>query len=279
MTKKRSASPTPRSPSPAPGVESSASGRADRAPASAQSAARSSESAPVSAARGSSPALRAPSPALRWIGAVLAGGGLSGAAAYALTQVLGPASSGFAGAWQTTPVATATVAAAPLVAALLTALFGGGSPRADQVATGAPVETPAMRPAPPPPPDRGEAALRLLALMQQEGRLVDFLEEDLAPYSDGQIGSAVRSIHSGCRAVLKERLDLAPILPGAEGATVTVERGFDPAAVRITGNVRGEPPYQGVLRHPGWRSAAYRMPDSMGDRDHTILAPAEVEIL
>jgi hypothetical protein len=119
----------------------------------------------------------------------------------------------------------------------------------------------------------------MLALMQQEGRLVDFLEEDLTAYSDTQIGSAVRTIHGGCRAVLKERLDLAPILPEAEGATVTVERGFDPAAVRVTGNVRGEPPYQGVLRHPGWRAAAFRLPDTTGDRDHTILAPAEVEVL
>jgi len=220
---------------------------------------------------------RSPSPALRWIGALLAGGGLSGAAAYALTQVLGPASSGLAGAFDATPVATATVVAAPFVTALLTALLGVGSARAAQVVPSTETEAPA-RPAAP-PPDRGEAALRMLALLQQEGRLVDFLEEDLQPYSDAQIGSAVRSIHGGCRAVLKERLDLAPILPGAEGATVTVERGFDPAAVRVTGNVRGEPPYQGVLRHPGWRSAAFRLPDSTGDRDHTILAPAEVEVL
>jgi hypothetical protein len=221
---------------------------------------------------------RSPSPALRWIGALLAGSSLSGAAAYALTQVLGPASSGFAGAWQTTPVATATVAAAPFVAALLTALLGGGSARAAQVPAAVATSATAVAPAAP-PPDRGEAALRMLALLQQEGRLVDFLEEDLGPYSDTQIGSAVRPIHSGCRGVLKERLDLAPILPGAEGATVTVERGFDPAAVRVTGNVRGEPPYQGVLRHPGWRSAQFRLPDTTGDRDHTILAPAEVEVL
>jgi hypothetical protein len=220
---------------------------------------------------------RSPSPALRWIGALLAGGGLSGAAAYALTQVLGPASSGFPGAWQATPVATATIAAAPFVAALFTALLGGGSARAPQVVPSS--ETDEVAAPTPPPPDRGEAALRLLALLQQEGRLVDFLEEDLAPYSDTQIGSAVRTIHGGCRAVLKERLDLAPILPGVEGATVIVERGFDPAAVRVTGNVRGEPPYQGVLRHPGWRSAAFRLPDSTGDRDPTILAPAEVEVL
>ena len=137
---------------------------------------------------------RSPSPALRWIGALLAGGGLSGAAAYALTQVLGPASSGFAGAWQATPVATATITAAPFVAALLTALLGGGSARAPQVVTTAGAE---VATSPPPPPDRGEAALRLLALLQQEGRLVDFLEEDLAPYSDVQVGSAVRAIHGG----------------------------------------------------------------------------------
>ena len=114
-------------------------------------------------------------------------------------------------------------------------------------------------------------------------RILAFLRdaEEIAPglaYSDAQIGSAVRAIHGGCRAVLKDRLDLAPILPGAEGATVTVERGFDPAAVRVTGNVRGEPPYQGVLRHPGWRSVAFRLPETTGDRDHTILAPAEVEV-
>ncbi|MEB2283879.1 MAG: hypothetical protein B6D46_08650 [Polyangiaceae bacterium UTPRO1] len=217
---------------------------------------------------------RSPSSARRWIGACLAGGGLAAAAAYAATQMLGAAESGLAAAFVTMPAATATIVAAPLVAALVTALLGGGSPRAAAVPGGAAVE--AKRAAP--PPERGEAALRLLALLQQEGRLVDFLEEDLAPYSDAQIGSAVRAIHGGCRAVLKDRLDLAPILPGAEGATVTVERGFDPAAVRVTGNVRGEPPYQGVLRHPGWRSVAFRLPETTGDRDHTILAPAEVEV-
>jgi hypothetical protein len=226
---------------------------------------------------------RSPSPALRWIGALLAGGGLSGAAAYALTQVLGPASSGIPGAFETTPVATATIVAAPLVTGLLTALLGSGSGRASQVAPKEELDADApnakSKPKAAPPPDRGEAALRMLALMQQEGRLVDFLEEDLQPYSDAQVGSAVRAIHGGCRAVLKERVDLAPILPAAEGATVTIEPGFDPAAVRVTGNVRGEPPYQGVLRHPGWRSVSFKLPESTGDSDHTILAPAEVEVL
>ena len=227
---------------------------------------------------------RSPSGAWHWIGAVLAGSGLGGAAAYALTQVLGPASNGLAGAWQTTPAATATIVVAPLLAAMITAALRSAHPApAATTPTNVKAKSAKSSVAPPasaaPAPDRGEAALRFLAQLQQEGRFVDFLEEDLTPYSDAQVGSAVRAIHDGCRAVLKERLDLAPILAGAEGATVTVERGFDPAAIRVTGNVRGEPPYQGVLRHPGWRSAAFRLPASTGDRDATILAPAEVEIL
>ena len=217
---------------------------------------------------------RSPSQALRWVGALLAGTALGAAAGFALTQLSERTSATIAGAWETATIAGVVIVVAPLVAALITAALAGGR-------TAAPATIGTEVPASPatPAPDKGEAALRLLAQLQQEGRLVDFLEEDLTPYSDAQIGSAVRTIHSGCRAVLKERLELTPILPGAEGATVTVERGFDPAAVRITGNVRGEPPYHGVLRHAGWRSAAFRMPDATADRDHSILAPAEVEVL
>ena len=60
---------------------------------------------------------------------------------------------------------------------------------------------------------------------------------------------------------------------------MTVERGFDPAAVRVTGNVHGEPPYRGVLRHPGWRSDGVKLPEQTGEADASILAPAEVEVL
>jgi len=127
--------------------------------------------------------------------------------------------------------------------------------------------------------DPDAPALQLLALLQQEGRFVDFIEEDLTPYSDEQVGTAVRAIHDGCRAAIRERITLRPILAAAEGATVTVERGFDPAAVRVIGNVRGEPPYRGVLRHPGWRSERVTLPERTGSADATIVAPAEVEVL
>jgi hypothetical protein len=140
--------------------------------------------------------------------------------------------------------------------------------------TGVLVEGPS--PAPPcPPPD--ESALRLLGVLQEEGRLVDFLEEDLTSYPDEQIGAAVRGIHEGCRKALRERVAIEPVLRGAEGETVTVDAGFDPAAIRLTGNVTGAPPFRGVLRHAGWRATRAAVPERRGHDPH-VLAPAEVEI-
>jgi hypothetical protein len=223
---------------------------------------------------------RSPSEALRWAGAVLIGAACAAGAGFALSLLLAPAGRDVGAALRSQSLAAGAVVVAPLVAAVITALIAG-------VRRGAPAGTVAQpqraaRPsgaAVPSAPWPTDAALQLLALLQQEGRLVDFLEEDLSAYADEQVGAAVRPIHEGCRAALRDRLVLEPILAGAEGATVTVERGFDPAAVRITGNVRGAPPYRGVLRHPGWRSAGLKLPERTGHQDPSILAPAEVEVL
>src|SRR5262245_17277211 len=145
-----------------------------------------------------------------------------------------------------------------------------------------PPPPPALPAAPPPPPlpppePRETAALELLQLLQAEGRFVDFLQEDLAPYPDDQIGAAVRGIHDGCRKALSERVSFETILGASEGDAVTVEPGFDPGAVRLTGNVHGEPPFRGVLRHPGWRATRAALPVRRG-QDVCVIAPAEVEI-
>jgi hypothetical protein len=134
-------------------------------------------------------------------------------------------------------------------------------------------------PAPPPAPKEPDeaAALRLLGMLQEEGRFVDFLEEDLAPYPDDQIGAAARGIHEGCRKALHDRLVLEPVLIASEGDPVTVEPGFDPAAIRLTGNVSGTPPFRGVLRHAGWRVRQATLPARRGQDPH-VIAPAEVEI-
>ena len=124
-----------------------------------------------------------------------------------------------------------------------------------------------------------ETAVQMLAILQREGRLVDFLSEDLHPYSDDQIGAAVRSIHQGCQAALMEHLDLKPILDETEGAAVTVPHDFDPKAIRLTGNISGDPPFKGTLRHHGWRVLRIELPQVTSPREKEwILAPAEVEI-
>jgi len=121
------------------------------------------------------------------------------------------------------------------------------------------------------------AALQLLGALQEGGRLVDFLLEDVGAYTDEQIGAAVRSIHDPCRAALRSCLAIEPVMRGSEGETVTVAAGFDPSAVRLVGNVGGQGPFSGALRHPGWRVTAVTIPAPKG-RDPRVLAPAEVEL-
>ncbi len=132
-------------------------------------------------------------------------------------------------------------------------------------------------PAPPAADATDHAALRLLAALQEEGRLVDFFTEDIGPYSDEQIGAATRGIHESCRKALRSAITVEPVMPGEEGSTVTVPAGFDPAAIRLVGAVVGSPPFTGVLKHAGWRATAINLPRRSG-QDPQVIAPAEVEI-
>src|SRR5438128_292440 len=97
------------------------------------------------------------------------------------------------------------------------------------------------------PPERLHAsALALLAAFQREGRLVDFLQQEVAGFSDEDIGAAARVVHSGCRKVLRQFVDISPAMPGTEGAPLTVPAGFDAQRIRLTGNVSGQPPFKGT---------------------------------
>jgi Domain of unknown function (DUF2760) len=121
--------------------------------------------------------------------------------------------------------------------------------------------------------------LRVLAVLQRDGRLIDFLEEDIDAYTDAQIGAAVRDIHRGCRKSLREYLTLEPVMNAAEEERVTVAPDFDPATIRLIGNVNGSPPFHGVLKHHGWRVKSVHLPALPAARDESsVLAPAEVEI-
>jgi hypothetical protein len=127
-------------------------------------------------------------------------------------------------------------------------------------------------------PKPSGVALRLLALLQREGRLLDFLLEDISAASDEQIASGVREIHRSCQKALKEHLVLEPVLPRSEGETVEVPAGFDPSAIRLTGNVTGQPPFKGTLQHHGWRVREVKLAAPPEGQDEMVVAPAEVEL-
>ena len=136
--------------------------------------------------------------------------------------------------------------------------------------------TPAPKPAPPqPPPSHG--ALQIVGILQRDSRLVDFLMEDIAPYSDDQVGAAVRTVHDQARDSLARYLSLHPVIDGVEGA-YTRPGSADPAAVKFIGNVPATRPEGGTLRHKGWRAAKVDLPAINPKQDATVIAPAEIEI-
>jgi hypothetical protein len=123
-----------------------------------------------------------------------------------------------------------------------------------------------------------DAALQLLGLLQRDARFIDFVEEDVAAYSDAEIGAAARVVHGGCRTVLREHFTIRPVRDEAEGSRVTLPEGFDAAAVRVTGNVIGQAPFTGNLSHRGWRVEEVRLPRLAESHDARVVAPAEVEL-
>jgi hypothetical protein len=161
-------------------------------------------------------------------------------------------------------------------AAFFTILFKGRLPTALQ-----PVGR-SEAPAPPVAADTSDRAVQMLALLQREGRLVDFVLEDLAAYSDAQIGAAVRDIHAGCRRALDRYVTLQPVIAGREGDAVTIgqDQPFDPSSFHLVGNVTGQPPFRGTLLHSGWRVAHAQLPPlpPQGSSGRTIVAPAQIEV-
>ena len=123
------------------------------------------------------------------------------------------------------------------------------------------------------------AIVQTLGLLQREGRLIDFLQEDIEPYDDAQIGAAVREVHRGCKAALKEVFGLSPVLKAAEGSQVEIEEDFDPTRIKLIGNIQGNPPFKGTLRHCGWKFTEVHLPEWTAKEKTDVLAPAEVEIL
>jgi hypothetical protein len=120
--------------------------------------------------------------------------------------------------------------------------------------------------------------LHSLSVLQRDGRLLDFFDEELSLYEDEQIGAAVRSVQEDCKKTIKKYIDLKPVIENEEGEMVTIEPGFDIDAIKLVGNVSGEPPFEGILKHRGWKAGKKEIPKLSDIQDVAIITPAEVEI-
>ncbi len=148
-----------------------------------------------------------------------------------------------------------------------------------------PVAPPRKKKAQTPPRDREKEAndrrrefLHLFSVLQREGRLMDFFSEELDLYEDEQIGAAVRNIHDNCKKTIQKYIQPKAVISEEEGSTIEIPSGFDPNAIKLTGNVVGEPPFKGTVRHRGWQAKKFELPVLSESSNPLIIAPAEVEI-
>lgn len=123
-----------------------------------------------------------------------------------------------------------------------------------------------------------DSALQFLSLLQQEARLIDFVQEEIGAYSDEEVGAAARVVHEGSQKVINDYFTLSPIRIEDEESRVTLAEGFNASEVRLTGNVVGAAPFSGTLIHRGWRAKAVKLPKLSVGHDTSIVAAAEVEL-
>jgi Domain of unknown function (DUF2760) len=178
---------------------------------------------------------------------------------------------------------TVPIAALALVLALLVLVFSfigekSGEPaRPVEAATPGPVSVPIQ----PPEPSANQAEAEIVAffgLLQEKGRLVDFLMDDITPYEDAEVGAAARVIHQGCKQVLQEHFKISAISQAQEGTQVTVPAGYSADQYRLVGKLTGEPPFTGTLLHKGWKTEFVKLPRIVNTERLPSIAPAEVEL-
>lgn len=118
-----------------------------------------------------------------------------------------------------------------------------------------------------------------LFLLQREARLMDFLLEDISGAPDELVGAGVREIHQKAKSFIREKMQITPIFSQEQGDPITVETGFNPSEVVLTGHFEGSPPFQGILCHHGWKVKADTIP-AIPDwfNKAPLLAQAQIEI-
>lgn len=119
-----------------------------------------------------------------------------------------------------------------------------------------------------------DPAVTLLAALQREARLVDLVREDLAKYSDAQVGAAARPCLQQCADVLDRWFALQPLVEASEGDAVEVPAEASPIRYQWVGESSAA---TGKLVHHGWQATKLELPRWTGDKaDANVVAPAQV---
>jgi hypothetical protein len=170
------------------------------------------------------------------------------------------------------------IATLALVLALAVLALSFLGPREAPAPSPAPVAAP---PPPAPPENQAEAeVVAFMGLLQEKGRFIDFLMDDVSLYDDSRVGAAARVVHYGCRDVLQEHFKVTPISTANEGSQVTVPEGYAADEYRLMGKITGNPPFKGVLLHKGWKTESVKLPRIIkaGEKRLPSIAPALVEV-
>ncbi len=131
---------------------------------------------------------------------------------------------------------------------------------------------------PPPPPKPSGEAVRLLGILQREARLIDFLMENITPYSDEQVG-AVRAGYSP-EGTSRDQ-EACPV--GAGFAPGRRSRRDGPDRVRSLSDSIGRKcdrptSIQGYIGTRRLRTKSFDIPKPAEGQDEFVLMPAEVEL-
>ena len=121
-------------------------------------------------------------------------------------------------------------------------------------------------------------AVMLLGVLQEKGRFIDFLMEDITPYTDADVGSVARTVHQGCKAAMQEHFQIEPVRTEGEGATLTLPAGYPADEIRLSGNLSGNAPFTGTIVHKGWKTKSVKLPRVLHADHLPVIAPAQVEV-
>nr|WP_320049621.1 DUF2760 domain-containing protein [uncultured Desulfuromonas sp.] len=130
--------------------------------------------------------------------------------------------------------------------------------------------------------DCDAAVVQLMARLQEKGRLIDFVMDDISAYDNESVGAAARIVHQGCCEVVADYFTIAPIHDGEEMEEISLAENYDSNRYRLIGRVPDQPPFNGQVLHRGWKTVGVKRPQ-MADVTESpslkeIIAPAEVEI-